>query len=817
MTMTGLLNDLRLALRGLLRYPAFTAIAVGTLALGVGVNTAVFTLVDGVLLSPLPYDTPEELVALSHNGRDGRDVLPMSTGLYVLYQERAETLDEIALHQNAAVNLVMGDQPERVPAQRVTPSFFRVLQREATMGRVFNESEGAPGGVSVAILSHGMWVERFDSDPNVVGSTLDVDGTLREIIGVMPEDFGYPARNARLWLPLVVDPVQAPLAAFGSQGTARMRDGMTIDGVDSELQALIGRLQELYPESGAPAFLAEVNLRAEVQPLKEALVGDLDRTLWILLGTVGFVLLIACANVANLLLVRAESRQRELALRIAVGAGRGHVIRGFLSESFTLAAFGGVLGVAVAALAVRISVDLLPMALPRVDEIGVDARVLAFTAAISIGSALLFGFFPLLQAGGDLSNQLRSGGARGETGSRETHRVRNGLVVSQMALALMLLVGSGLMLRSFQELRRMDPGFDPDGVLTARITVPTAEVAENGAVTAFYTSLRERLEGQPTVESVGFTQSVPLGAGLGYYGFPVEDFPAGPGDIGVLASHNQVSLGYFEAMGIDLLEGRVFQPGDGADGTRAVVVNQAFAERWWPGQSAIGRRISQGIPDEDWFEIVGVVEDSHYQSLEQQPEHLVYWPPTTGRAADPAMARSMDVVIRTSSDPTMLVPVLRREVAALNPRIPVSNPRAMVEVVSDATARTSFTMALLGAASGVALLLGLVGIYGVVSYVVAQRTREIGVRMALGATAASVRQMVVRQGLVLAAWGVVIGLIGSAALSRVMSSILFGVSAIDPWTYAAVSVTLVYVSMAASWIPARRAAGVDPSRALRSE
>lgn len=817
MTMTGLLNDLRLALRGLLRYPAFTTIAVGTLALGVGVNTAVFTLVDGVLLSPLPYDAPEELIALNHDGRDGRDALPMSTRLYALYTERAETLEEIALHQNTAVNIVTGDEPERVLIQRATPSFFRMLRTDAAVGRTFTDAEGAPGGTEVAILSHGMWVERFDGDPGVIGQTIDTNGIVREIVGVMPENFGYPDQSARLWIPIVVDPTQAPLAAFGVQGTARMRDGLSIERVDAELRALIGRLQEFFPDSGAPAFLAEVNLRPRILPLKEQLVGDLDRTLWILLGTVGFVLLIACANVANLLLVRAEGRQRELALRVAVGAGRAHVIRGFLSESFTLATLGGVLGIVVAAVAVRVSVDLLPTALPRVDEIGVDARVLAFTAAISVGSALLFGLFPLLHAGGDLSQQLRSGGARGETGSRETHRVRNGLVVSQMALALMLLVGSGLMLRSFQELRRMDPGFEAEGVLTARITVPSAEIEENGALTAFYTSLRDRLAAQPSVQAVGLAQSVPLGAGLSYFGFPVEDFPAGPGDIGVLASHNQVSLGYFETMGIELLEGRLFQPGDGADGTRAVVVNEAFAERWWPGESALGRRLSQGIPDEDWFEIVGVVEDSHYQSLEQAPEHLVYWPPTVGRAAAPSIARTMDVVLRTSLEPTSLVPVLRREVAALNPRIPVANPRTMSDVVSNATARTSFTMALLGAASGVALLLGLVGIYGVVSYVVAQRTREIGVRMALGATAGSVRSMIVRQGLVLAAWGVGLGLLGAAALSRVMSSILFGVSAIDPWTYAAVSVALVTVSVAASWLPARRAAGVDPSRALRAE
>lgn len=817
MTMRGFYDDLRLAARSLLRYPAFTWIAVLTLALGVGANTAVFTLVDGVLLSPLPYGEPDELIALEHQGRDGRDRLPMSTGLYLLYQERAETMEELALHTTTAVNLISDGEPERMLVQAVTPTFFDVLGAAPALGRAFSEAEGAPGGGSVTILSDGMWRERFDADPAVIGTTIDINGTMREIIGVMPPDFGHPDRRARLWLPLVVDPGQAPLAAFGMSGIARMNDETAIEAVHAELTALIDRLQEFYPDSGAPAFLAEVNLRPVVSPLKEALVGELDRTLWILLGTVGFVLLIACANVANLLIVRAESRQRELALRVAIGAGRGHVIRSFMSESLVLATLGGISGVVIAAIAVRLSIDMVPTNVPRIDEIGVDGRVLGFTAAISVASALVFGLFPILRSRLDLSNQLREGGGRGPTGSRETHRLRNGLVVTQVALALVLLVGSGLMVRSFQELRRMDPGFRSEGVLTARITLPVTEVESSEEVRSFYRQLRDRLAAQSAVTSVGLAQSVPLGAGVSYFGFPVEDFPAGPSDIGVLASHNQVSEGYLEAMGIEVVEGRSFVRGDDADGTRAVVVNEAFANQWWPEGGALGRRLSQGFPNEEWFEIVGVVRDAHYQALESPPEHMVYWPMTVGLADDPQPARSMDVAIHTSVDPTTLIPVLRREVAALNSRIPVSNPRTMDDVVSAATARTSFTMALIAVASGVALLLGLVGIYGVISYIVAQRTREIGVRMALGASAATVRKMVVRHGLLLAAGGVAVGLVGAAAMSRVMASILFGVSATDPWTYIVVSIALIAVATGASWLPARRAAGVNPSSALRAE
>jgi predicted permease len=555
-----------------------------------------------------------------------------------------------------------------------------------------------------------------------------------------------------------------------------------------------------------------------VIPLKEAVVGDMSRTLWILLGTVGFVLLIAGANVANLLLVRAEGRQKELALRVAVGAGRMQVLRSFMSESAVLAAAGTVFGVLIAAAAVAVSIEMVPADLPRVDEIGLDLRVLGFTSSMGVGCALFFGFFPLIRYGlSDLAGQLRDGSARGSTGGRERNRIRSGLVVIQMALALVLLVGSGLMFRSFQALRAMDPGFDSAGVLTARITVPTNEIEGWEETTGFFATLRERLEDQPGVEVAGFAQSVPLGSGMGYFAAEVEDHPRGEGELPIFARHNQIGAGYLEAMGIDLLEGRTFQEGDAAEGLRAVIVTESFAEHWWPGESPLGRRMRLGFEGEDWFEIVGVVVDAHYESLEETPEEMVYWPQTVGPTEAPVPARSMDVAIRATSDPLALVSVLRREVQALNPRIPVSNPRTMDDVLAAATSRTSFTMALLGAASGVALLLGLVGIYGVISYVVSQRTREIGVRMALGATAPSVRSMVVRQGLMLAAGGVVVGLLAATVLSSVMASLLYGVSPTDPLTYGAVALALVLVSLTASWIPAARAAGVDPASALRSE
>jgi predicted permease len=817
--MSGFLADLRLAVRNLVRHPTFSGVAIVTLALGIGANTAVFTLVDGVLLSPLPFAEPDRLIAVRHVGRGGADQLPMSQGLYALYREQAATIEEIALSAGALPNLVTEDVVERVQARSVTPSFFAVLGAEAALGRTFSEAEGAPDGEPVVILSDGLWRDAFGSDPAVLGRTLDLNGATREIIGVMPPDFGHPDRDARLWIPLIVNPAQAPLAAFGATGVARMAPGATPESVLTELTGLISRLPELFPDAaGQTTFLAQVELGAVVLPLKEALVGDVDATLWILLGMVGFVLLIACANVANLLLVRAEGRQRELALRIAIGAGRAAIVRASMSESLVLAFFGGALGVVVAAVAVGASMDLLPSALPRAVEIGVDLRVLAFTAAIALGCAAFFGLVPLLRLRDvSLLGSLREGAAHGATSGRGRHALRNSLVVAQMALALVLLVGSGLMLRSFQALRQVDPGFEPEGVLTAGFFIPPGEMQGWQEVTGYFRDLGDAVRAQPGVEAVGFGQISPLGGGAPFFTFQVEDHPRGDGELPILASHNRVEPGFFEALGIDLVEGRTLQAGDGADGTRSVVVSESFARRWWPNASPLGRRVRQGGPDEDWFQIAGVVADVKYGSLEEDAEETVYWPSTTGPAANPLATRAMEIYVRTGSDPLALVPVLRREADALNARIPVSNPRAFTDVFAQATSRTSFTMSLLGAASAIALALGLVGIYGVVSYVVSQRTREIGVRLALGATAPSVRGMVVRHGLLLAAIGVAVGLAASAALSSVMATLLYGVSPIDPITYGAVAVALVAVSVVGTWIPATRAAGVDPARALRAD
>ena len=812
--MIGLLTDLRLALRALARSPGFAVVAVATLTLGIGATTAVFTLVDGVILQPLPYPDPGELVSVSHEARGGEDRLPMSTGLHRLYSDQAGSFESIAMHRATVVNLVGDGDPERIQGRSVTPSFFAVLGVDAVVGRSLTGEDGEPDAEPVVVLGHGLWQSHFGGDPTIVGRTVDLSGVSRRVVGVMPAGFAYPDSDARLYIPLVVNPARAPLAAFSAAGIARLSEAASVEGASTELEGLLSRLPELFPEDRAPAFLAEVNLRAFVRPLKETVVGDMSRTLWILFGTVGLVLVIACANVANLLLVRAEVRQREVALRVAVGAGRLQLMRAFMSESLLLSAAGGVLGVGLAAIAVKVSTSLTPADIPRLAEVGVDLRVLGFTVLIPFAAALLFGLFPMVRySAPDLAGQLRDGGGQGSTDGRERHLVRNGLVVAQVGLALMLLVGSGLMLRSFVALRSVDPGFDGGGVMTVRFSVPSAEIPSAAETAEFFRQLKERLEAQPGVETVGLVSAVPLGGGSRSFSTQeLEDHPRGPGEQRIFANNANASPGFFEALHIPLIEGRTFQAGDRGDQTRAAIVSESFARQWWPDASALGRRIDGGP---DWFEIVGVVGDVHFESLEEPVEEMIYRPTVLGNAEELRAIRQLSLVVRVSGDPTAILPVIRREVRALNPRIPISTPRTMDEVSRRATARTSFTVAMLAVASAVALLLGMVGIYGVISYVVSQRTREIGVRMALGASAPEVRRMVVRRGMGLAGVGVAAGLVGAWLMSSVMTSLLFGVSPTDPLTYASVALALSFVAGIASWLPAQRAAGVDPSRALR--
>jgi putative ABC transport system permease protein len=810
-------HDLKVALRSLGRTPGFTAVAVLTLALGVGATTAVFTLVDSVLLRALPYPASERILSVQHEAQGGEMQMPISPGLYQLYAEHARSLSAIAIHAPSVMNFTGEGEAERVTGRAVTASLHDVLGVTPSLGRPLIPADNEPDAAPVVLLSHGLWQSRFGGDREVVGRTVVMDGTSREIVGVMPRGFAFPDDEARFWVPQTVNPGASPLA-FVSQGVARMAPGATPERVHGEIEGIIARMGELLPEAPPQmvAMMHRSGLAPRLSTLKEAVVGDLTRTMWTLLGLVAIVLLIACANIANLLLVRAEARQRELAVRQALGAGRWDLGRPFLAESLVLALAGGIVGVAIAALAVRMTIALAPENLPRMGEVGMDLRVLAFAAVVSLAAALGPGMLPLRRHDrGDLSTELREGGARGGTAGRKRHRVRNTLVVAQVVLALVLLVGSGLMFRSFVALMAVDPGFDRDGILAVQVSVPPAEVAESRAAEEVFRQLRERLGSQPGVVSVSAASGVPLGGQLPLMSHNLEDFPTEEGEPPHMVHLTYVDPGYFETLGIPVVDGRTLGDGDAADAFRGLVVSRAYAERWWPEESALGRRLS--VIGGDPWEIVGVVENVRHRGLQEDPEKILYVPTLTGAAAEPQVARTRELLVRVAGEPLAFLSTVRREVRELNSQLPVSNPRSLEAVARASAAATSFTMAVLGAASLVALLLGLVGIYGVVSYVVAQRTREIGVRMALGATEGSVRRMVVLQGVGLAGIGIGAGLIIAIWASRLMDSLLYGVSSHDPVTYGLVAVTLLTVAALASWLPARRAAGVDPATALREE
>jgi predicted permease len=814
MTTNGWWNDVRFALRSLMLSPGFTTVALVTIALGIGANTAVFSLVDGVLLRPLPFDEPDRLLDVGHlEGRGDR--LGTSAGVYLFYHEHARTLEGIALHQGTAANLVTDGEPARVTGEAVTPGFFEVLRVEPALGRTFSGEDGRPGGEPVVILGDALWRSGFGADPDVVGTTVLMDGVARRVVGVMPAGFAWPDRDTRFWRPLVIDPARAPMGDFSAGALARLAPGSSLEAAHAEAATLLSRLPDLRP--GQADFLRDAGFTPRVVTLKESVVGDVQRTLWVLVGTVGFVLLIACANVANLLLVRAEGRSRELAVRIALGASRFQVVRTLFSESALLAAGGAALGLVVAWAAVKWALRVAPTSIPRVAEVGIDVRALAVTVLLAGGSALVFGLFPVVRFGSsNIAPRVRSSGTRGGSGSRERQRLRSALVVAQVSLALVLLVGAGLMIRSMLALRAVDPGFDADGVVAVRLTLPAGEIRDARATAEFHRQLVDRVAALPGAEAAGLVSDLPLTGGA-FFNVEVQDHPRAPEDLPIMAHVRWATAGYFEAMGIPIVEGRAFHPGDDAVGLRGVVVSRAFAERWWPQGSALGRQVRTGFDGNEWYEIVGVTADVHLQRLEEPAEEAIYFPTLYGPAADPIVIRSVDLVVRTAGDPLATIPLLQRETRALHGRVPLANARTMAQVLEESTARMSFTTSILAAASAVALLLGMVGLYGVMSYVVSQRTWEIGVRMALGAEAASVRWMVVRQGLTLAVMGVVIGLAGAFVLSSSLASLLFGVVPTSPATYAAVTAALVGVAWLACWAPAAQAARVQPSQALKAD
>ena len=820
------LAAIRPTLRRLSRAPGFTTVSILTLALGIAGTTAAFSVVNAVLIRPLPYADPERLVQLWHSAEGiGMPKVEQSDASYWQYATKVtRSFESVASYRNMSATLTGGQDPERVQAAQLTASLIPTLGVRPMLGRNFTAEEDRVGGAAVVLISHSLWQRRFGGDRAILGKTVQVDGVAREVVGVMPPTFHFPGTDDELWTPMRVDPANLNTGSFNRYAIGRLRAGVTMAAATAEMQPVLMRLPDDVPGMMTRRMFEQAKLRVVLHRLQDDVVGDIRPILFTVLGTVALVLLIACANVANLFLVRAEARAKEVAVRSALGASPGTLIRLYLGESLALSAAGAVLGVGLAYAALRLLLRLAPDSLPRASEIAIDGASLAVALAVAVVTGLFFSAVPFIRAGkAELSPMLRDG-ARGSTSGRERQRVRNAFVVAQVALALVLLAGSGLLARSFQQMRAVKPGFDPNGVLTLRLTLPEAEYRTPGDINRFYHLLTTRLAALPGVEAVGATTKLPLVSdGSNNNGIWVEDRPITKDEIPTIHSTAAVTSNYFKAMGIPVVEGRAFRD-DGSDrATREAIVGQSFAKHFWPNGSAIGKRVKAGGPDGPWSTIVGVVGDVHDLALTRPVDEMIYLPvvqviqPQPGVTDSVFADNAMTLTIRATGDPLALFSAVRREIWDVDRNLPLVNVRELGEVLGAAMARTTFTLIMIGAAAGVALLLGAIGIYGVISYMVSLRTREIGVRMALGARSQQVRRMIVRQGMGLATIGIAIGLVGAVGLSRLISSLLYGVAPHDPFTLVGVTVSLLIVAAVASWLPAMRAARIDPIEALRAD
>ena len=805
--MRTLLQDVRYALRTLSKSPGFTLVAVLALALGIGANTAIFSVVKAVLLSPLPYPDPERLVWVRETHREIPDE-PASAPNYNDWRTQANSFEGLAAYADTALTLTgEGVEPERVPAAVVSGNFFEVLGAAPALGRGFTAEEEVSGKHRVVVLSHGLWQRRFGASPEALGQTLIIGGNPYTVVGVAPPGFKTPVmeKPAQLWIPTVYNLTQNARRSDYLDVVGRLKRGATIEQARAELSGIAARLAQEYPASN-------LGWDVKVVPLHERVVGDVRPALWILMGVVGFLLLISCANVANLQLARAAARRQEIAVRTALGARRGRIVRQFLTESVMLALAGGVLGLLLAMWGVELLVALSPGNIPRLDEVGLDARVLAFTFGVSLVTGVVFGLLPALSASKtDLGESLKEGGSRGATTGRGTRRLRSSFVVAEIAIAVVLLAGAGLMIRSFIQVQAVDPGFRPERILALDLSLPRAKYQEEAQLAAFYEQLTARAAALPGVERAALVDSLPLEGGS-VLAFVIEGRPELPPEKVQDAKFNTATPDYFDVMGIGHVRGERLTAQHREGVPDACVINETMARKFWPDEDPVGKRLNIGDPaSTPWMTVVGVVRDARSSGLEKEPYPQVYMPALQFRR------RAMTFVARTSGDPLALVPTVRRELAALDKDLPLYNVRTMEQVLADSISRRRFQMILIAAFAGLGLLLAAVGIYGVISYSVAQRTHEIGVRVALGARAKDILRLVVGQGLGLTLVGVGVGLAGAFALTRVMASLLYGVSATDPLTFAVVPLALLGVALLACLVPARRATKVDPMVALRYE
>ena len=815
---------LRHILRRLLLTPMFTVIAVATLAIGIGANTAIFSVIDGILLKPLPYPHAEELVALDHSAFGGTLAHSgMAPSLYFTYRDQNRTMQDVGMWDTGSVSVTGLAEPEQVDTLTVTDGVLPMLQVQPVIGRTFSGADDTEESPETVMLTFGYWKARFGGDRSVIGRRILINGKATEVIGIAPEQFRFLDTKPSLILPIRRDRSKTNLGNFSFQALARLKPGISTGQAETDMARLIPIAIDAFPPF--PGYTKSMFIEAKVTPLvvplKRQMVGDVTGVLWVLMGTIGMVLLIACANVANLLLVRADGRRQELAIRAALGAGWAQLARELLAESVMLGLCGGAAGLGLAYGALQLLVAMAPANLPRIENISIDGGVLLFTLAVSLFAGLLFGVIPVVKyAGPQLGTALRAGG-RTLSQSKERHRARNILVVVQVAMALVLLIGSGLMIRTFQTLKSVQPGFThPEQVQTLRITIPEAQVKDAAQAALMEQQMIEKVSAIPGVSSAALTTLIPMT----YHGWNdaiyAQDHVYSDSQIPPLRRYRFVSPGLLKTMGNSLLAGRDFTWTDVLEKRPVAMISENVARELWgdPG-SAIGKRIRENLKS-PWREVIAVVGDEREDGVNQKAPPIVMWPLLMDDFSGEKtfVARNLAFAVRSSRTGSIgFVSEISRAVWSVNPNLPVADVHTMQEIYNKSLARTSFTLVMLAIAGAMALLLGVVGIYGVISYSVSQRTREIGIRMALGARKEELTRMFVGQGLRLSLIGVACGLLAAVGLTRLMKSLLFEVNPLDPMTFAAVAIGLVLAASLASYLPALRATAVDPMEALRAD